>query len=145
MLGADRRPVQAQQPSSLEHTIDDDLGEVVVVQHLAPALRVLVRREDHRAPLDVTLVDDVEEHVGGVVAVREVADLVDDEHVRFEVARERFAKPTVTTRARGSSMSSAQFTKSPSKPLCIARYAREIARCVLPRPVLPTSSPSGPR
>ena len=48
----------------------------------------------------MTLVDDVEEHVGGVVAVREVADLVDDEHVRFEVARERFAKPTVTTRAR---------------------------------------------
>ena len=35
-------------------------------------------------------------------------------------------------------MSSVQFTKSPSKPFCIARYAREIARCVLPRPVLPT-------
>ncbi len=35
-------------------------------------------------------------------------------------------------------MSSAQFTKSASKPFCIARYAIEMARCVLPRPGLPS-------
>jgi hypothetical protein len=37
----------------------------------------------------VPLVDDVEEHVGGIVAVREVADLVDDEDSWADVARER--------------------------------------------------------
>ena len=34
-------------------------------------------------------------------------------------------------------MSSAQLTKSASKPFWSARYAMAIARCVLPRPVLP--------
>ncbi|MFO0738193.1 MAG: hypothetical protein U0270_20035 [Labilithrix sp.] len=33
------------------------------------------------------LVDDVEEDVGGIVAVREVADLVDDQHARMRVVR----------------------------------------------------------
>ena len=47
----------------------------------------LVGGEDHRALAQVAVVDDVEEHVGGVGAVGEVADLVDDEHVRVSVAR----------------------------------------------------------
>jgi len=36
----------------------------------------------------MALRDDVIEDVGGVVAIREIADLVDDEHVRRDVARE---------------------------------------------------------
>ena len=37
-------------------------------------------------------VDDVEEHVRGVVAVREVADLIDDEHVQVSVLGDGFAE-----------------------------------------------------
>ena len=53
---------------------------------------VLVGGEDHRAPFDMPFVDDVEQHVRGVVAVGEVADLVDDQHVRPHVARHGFAQ-----------------------------------------------------
>jgi hypothetical protein len=42
----------------------------------------------------------VEEHVGRVVAVREVADLVDHEDVRLEVAHQRLAKLAASARAR---------------------------------------------
>jgi hypothetical protein len=70
------------------------------VQHGSPALGLLVRREDHRALLDVPLVDDVEEDVRGVVAVGEVADLVHDQDVRSQVARQRVAQLASSARAR---------------------------------------------
>jgi len=84
----------------MKNAIDDGVGAVVVVQDLAPVLGVFVGREDHRALLDVALVDNVEEDVGRVVTVGEVADLVDEEQVRLDVAHERFAQATVATRGR---------------------------------------------
>ena len=53
------------------------------------AFERLVGGEDHRALAPMPLVDDVEEHVGGVGAVGEIADLVDDEHGRMRVGRQR--------------------------------------------------------
>ncbi len=53
----------------------------------APAFGSLVGGEDHGAPSDVALVDDVEEDVGGVIAVGEITDFVDDEDVRFEISK----------------------------------------------------------
>ena len=50
-------------------------AEILVVEHAAPRLQRLVRREDHRAMPAMALVDDVEEHVGGVGAVGEIARL----------------------------------------------------------------------
>ncbi len=47
--------------------------------------------------MQVAVVDDVEEDVGGIRAVGEVADLVDHEHVRVHVLRERLAQPTEAT------------------------------------------------
>jgi hypothetical protein len=82
---------------ALEDAIDDGVREVIVVEHGAPSSRAFVRREDHRAPADVALVDDVEEDVRGIVAVGQVADLVDDEDVRFDVGRERLAQAPLTT------------------------------------------------
>lgn len=46
------------------------------------------------------LVDDVEEDVRGVVAVGEVADLVHDQDVRSQVARQRVAQLASSARAR---------------------------------------------
>ena len=70
------------------------------MQHAAPLLEGLVGREDHRATLEVALVDDVEEHVRGVVAVCEVAHLVDDEHVGLHVLHERLAQTALSAGAR---------------------------------------------
>jgi len=74
MLGARGRSVEAQQSASLKDPVDDRVREIVIVKDIAPALRVLVRREDHRAPPDMAIVYDVVEDVRCIVAVREVAD-----------------------------------------------------------------------
>ena len=62
------------------------------MQDGSPAAGVLVGREDHRAAADVAIIDYVIEHVRSVVAVGEVPDFIDDQDVRFDVARQRFAE-----------------------------------------------------
>jgi hypothetical protein len=98
VLGPDRGAVEAEQSPALEDAVDDGVGEIVVVKDVAPSLGMLVGREDHRAAADVAVVHDVVEHVGGVIAVGEVADLVDDEHVRLHVAPEGLAEPAFSAR-----------------------------------------------
>lgn len=58
--------------------IDDGLREVIVVKDVAPPLKRSVGGEDHRPLAPVPLVDDMEEHVGRIGPVGEVADLIDD-------------------------------------------------------------------
>jgi len=77
VLGAHRWAIQLKQASALEHAIDDRLREIFVVQHMPPGGERLVGGEDHRAPALVSIVDDVEEHVGRVGTVGEIAHLVD--------------------------------------------------------------------
>jgi hypothetical protein len=95
VLGPDGRAIEAEQAATLEDAIDYRIGEIIVVEDVAPAVGVLVRGEEHRAAADVALVDHVVEHVGSVVAVGEVADLVDDEHVRSQINRECFVQAAV--------------------------------------------------
>jgi hypothetical protein len=87
--------VELEEPATLEDTIDDGLSEVVVVEDCTPGVGWLVAGEDHRARLAVPVVDDVVQHVGGVGAVGEVADFVDDEQVGVHVAIERIGEPPV--------------------------------------------------
>ena len=68
------------------------------MEDVAPALRVLVGGEEHRATARVPLVDDVIEDVRCVVAVREIAHLVDDEDVRSEIRVERLSHASVSAR-----------------------------------------------
>jgi hypothetical protein len=70
VLGPNRRSVEYEQSATLENPIDDGLGEVFVVEDATPGTELLVCGEDHRAFAAMTLVDDVEEHVGGISAVR---------------------------------------------------------------------------
>jgi hypothetical protein len=145
MFRPHRRPIEAKQPPSVLDPIDDRIGQIVVIEHRAPALRMLVRREEHRARLDVPLVDHVEQYVGGGVAVGQIADLVDDEQVRLDIARERLAQTAFAARGREIVDQIGAVVKSASKPFCSARYAMATARCVLPRPGLPpkiTTPPS---
>jgi hypothetical protein len=82
-------------PAALEHAVEDDLGKILVVEHGATGRERLVRREQHRPLLEVSVVDDVEEHVGGVVRVREAADLVDDENVGARVVEQAFPEASL--------------------------------------------------
>jgi hypothetical protein len=75
-----------EQAASFQDPIDDSGSEVVVVKDRAPRIRMLVRGEDHRALRLMALGDHVIEDVRGIVAVRQVADFVDDEHVRHDVS-----------------------------------------------------------
>lgn len=77
MEGSHRGPIEPEQAAALEHAIDDGLREVVVMQDAAPGVQRLVRREDHRAAPTMPFVDDMKQHVCGVGAVGEIADLVD--------------------------------------------------------------------
>ena len=99
VLGSQRGSIELEDSPAVQDAVNDRVGEVIVVQHRTPTSRVLVGGEDHRASLDVTLVDDVEEDVRGVVPVGQVADLVDDEDVRTHVHRERLAQSTLAARA----------------------------------------------
>ncbi len=85
MLGPQRWPIEREDSAALEDPIDDGMRQVLVVQDMAPGRHGLVRREDHRALLPMSIVDDMEEHVGGIRAVREVAHFVDDQHAGMDV------------------------------------------------------------
>lgn len=100
VAASDGGAVELEDASALEDAVDDGIGEILVVEHVAPSLGRLVGCEHHRAAADVALVDDMEQDVGGVVAVGEVADLVDHEYVRLHVARESAAERAVATCGR---------------------------------------------
>ena len=100
MERADGGAVEPQQPASLEHAVDDRLGEVVVVEHAAPRLERLVRCKDHRAVPPMSLVDDMEEHIGGVGAVREIADFIDHQDRGMRVRRQRVRELARAKRGR---------------------------------------------
>lgn len=84
--------VEDDEAAVVEDSVEDGLGEVVVVEDAAPLGQGLVGGEDDRLALEVALVDDVVEDIGGVVAEREVADLVDDEDTGSDVALEDLLK-----------------------------------------------------
>jgi hypothetical protein len=93
MPGPVGRAVEDEKLPLFEGSVDDGLGEVTVVEDIAPlGERRLVGGEDHGLALEGTFVDDVEEDVGGVVAVGEVTDLVDDEHMWLDEAGEGLSK-----------------------------------------------------
>jgi hypothetical protein len=108
-------------PTPLEDPIQDGLGEIRIMEDPAPGGERFVRGEDHRAMMQVALVDDVEEHVGGIGPVAEIAYFVDDQHVRMGVGRQRMAKLALAGRDREVSMSAVAVVKRASKPFWMAR------------------------
>ena len=80
MAGAVGAAAQLDVPAALEHPVEDGFGKIGIVQHAAPGRQRFVGGEDHRALVEVAVVDDLEEDIGRVGAVAEIADLVDHEH-----------------------------------------------------------------
>ena len=64
----------------MDEPVDESGGDHGVAQDLAPLLEAAIARDDHRAAL-VAAGDESEEQVGGLALERQVADLVDDDHV----------------------------------------------------------------
>jgi len=100
MPGSQRRTIQGQRTPTLEDPIDDRVREVLVVEHAAPGREGFVRREDHGPLLPAPIIDDVEEHVRSVSPVREVADFVDHDHGRVDVASQGVGELAAPKRAR---------------------------------------------
>src|SRR5713101_205570 len=92
VLGPHRRTIQREETTALQDAVDDRVGEVFVMQYASPLVERFVGGEDHRALLPMPIVDHVKEHVGGVGATREIANLIDDQHGWMRVRRERRRK-----------------------------------------------------
>lgn len=93
MHGPVRWTVQDEGPTPLEDPVEDRGGKVVVVEYGAPCFEGLVRREDHGAVLQVAVVDDVVQHIGGVVGVGQVAEFIHDEYSGVRVGRQSRLEP----------------------------------------------------
>jgi hypothetical protein len=88
VAGAVGAPAQFEVAAALQHAIEDRFGEIGIVEHAAPGRQGLVRREEHGALVQVAIVHHLEEHIGRVGPVAEIADLVDYEHVGMRIRRE---------------------------------------------------------
>jgi len=95
-----RRSVKRQEPPTLQDAVDDREGEVFIVQHAPPGIERCVRREDHGALVSMAIIDDVEEHVGGVGAVGKIPDFIDDGHGRMRVRRQPLSEASAPKRVR---------------------------------------------
>ena len=98
MAGAVGRSAQLKMPAVLKDPIEDDLGKIRVVEDPPPGMQGLVGREEHRAVMQAALVDDMEEHIGRIGSIAEVAHLVNDQDVRMGVSRQGVAEAAL---ARG--------------------------------------------
>ena len=76
MAAAHRRSFQCDNAAALEGAVENGFGEIRIVQHVAPLLERLVGGEDHRSGWLVAPADDMEENVGGIGAVGEIARFV---------------------------------------------------------------------
>ena len=91
------RALEFDVPAALEHSIEDRLGQIRVVEDAAPGGERLVGRQDHGAAMQVAVVDDLEEDVRRIDAVAEIADLIADEDTGMRVAGQDLAEATVPT------------------------------------------------
>ena len=89
MTSSSRGSIEANEPSALQDAIEDGGRQILVVQHLSPFTQGLVGSEDHGPLTQVPVVHDMKKDVGGVLPIGQVADLVDDQHVRVRVGGQR--------------------------------------------------------
>jgi len=77
VAGARGRTVEGDEAASFEDAVDDGFGQVGVVKNGTPGSEGLVGSEDHGTLLEMSIVDDVEQDIGSVVAVGKIADFVE--------------------------------------------------------------------
>src|SRR5688572_25545379 len=96
----DRWSIEPNEPATLEDAVNDRLSKILIVEHAPPCFQRFVGRKDHRPTAAMSFVDDVKEHVCGIRAVREVADLVDDQDGWMRVDLQRFRELSLAKRGR---------------------------------------------
>ena len=89
VTGAVAGPSELDVSSALEDAVEECFGEVWIMEDMTPCGKRLVGREEQGFAGEVAFVDDLEEHVGGVILEAEISDLVDHEDVGVEVVAER--------------------------------------------------------
>ena len=87
-------------PSKLTMRPNDGLGQILGVQGHAPVLEGLVGGEQAAAALDVAGIEDMEQDIGGVGAVAEIANFVADQHGGLEVGLEGGLEAALAAGAR---------------------------------------------
>ena len=75
VTGAVAGALELDMATSFQDAVEDGLGQVGIMEDLAPGGKGLVGGEEDGFALEVAFVDDLEEDVGGVVPETEVADL----------------------------------------------------------------------
>ena len=75
--GAVRGTDERHESSPFEHAVEQGLSEMVVVENLSPVLQAFVGGEDDGPVVEIAAIYDTVENVGGIVDVRQVADLID--------------------------------------------------------------------
>ncbi len=68
----------------MQESIEDGGGDDVVAEDLTPLRHALIRRDQHRRFL-VAMAHELKEEMGTLAFERHVAELVDDEQLRFAV------------------------------------------------------------
>jgi hypothetical protein len=79
-------------PTALQDAVEDGFREIRIVQDSAPRGERFIRREDHGALMQVAVVHDLEEHIGGIRPIAEISHLVDHQHMGMRVGREEVAE-----------------------------------------------------
>ena len=98
MPGTGGGPAQLEVAPSFEHAVEDGLSEIRIMEDPAPGTERLVGREQRGAVMQVALIDDVEEEVGGIGPIAEIPDLIDDEDVGMRVRRQGMAEAALARR-----------------------------------------------
>ena len=80
-----------------ENAVQDGLGEIGIVEHLAPGFEGFVGGEDHGSLVQVAIIDDLEEDIGSIRAVGEIPDFVDDQDRGMGVSCQNGSQPAFAT------------------------------------------------
>jgi len=67
-------------PPIFQDAVEERLGEILVMEHITPSPQRLVGGEKGRSALDVPGIDDGVQDIGRIGGMREVAELINDEH-----------------------------------------------------------------
>ena len=90
MFGAYGWAIELDETAPFQDAVDDGLSQIRVVQHGSPVGKSFVGGQQDGPLALMPLVDDVEEHVGGVNAVGKIPQLIDDQDMRVGVGLEPF-------------------------------------------------------
>ena len=71
--------------AAFEQPVEDGFGQITIMQHLAEGCQRFVRGHEDGPAVQVAVVNDAIEHVGGVGGITLVPEFIDDEHMRMHV------------------------------------------------------------